>query len=179
MMKAFDRTRPIKLLGASVCLLGGLLTLAIERMVVPSLRASAGQSAAQTADTQPDLKPFVGTWKANFQGQLLAVLILKEQDGKLKGTLNDFDLTFDKDGNLADGTHIDFGDAPLLNVHFKSGALFFSAIEKDQYRPATEWKFVPVNSQEGELTPLLDNQLDKPKDLVAKPIRMVREHAKP
>ena len=143
------------------------------------LPVSAGQAGAQAADAQPDLKAFVGTWKANFQGELLAILILKERGGKLSGTLNDFDLAFDKDGNLADGTHIDFGDAPLLNVHFKGGALYFTAIEKDQYRPATEWKFVPVSAREGELTPLLDNQLDKPKDMVVKPIRMVREHAKP
>jgi len=158
---------------------GGWLLVAAACLPCASLLVSAGQAGPQATDAPPDLKAFVGTWKADFQGELVAILILKEHGGKLTGTLNNFDLAFDKNGNLADGTHIDFGDAPLLNVRFKSGALFFTAIEKDQYRPATEWKFVPVSAREGELTPLLDNQLDKPKDMVVKPIRMVREHAKP
>src|SRR5271154_6013448 len=92
---------------------------------------AAGQDAAQTTENPPDLKAFVGTWKATFHGQPLATLILKEQDGKLRGTMNDFDLFFDKEGNLTDDTHVDFGDAQLLNVRFKSGALFFTVIEKD------------------------------------------------
>ena len=178
-MKTFGRRRPINILEAPVLILGGWLLLAAAYLAVSSFPVCAGQTGTQAAETQPNLKAFVGTWRGSFQGEVFAILILKEQDGRLKGTLNDFDLAFDKDGNLADGTHIDFGDAPLLNVHFKSGALFFTAIEKDQYRPATEWKFVPLNPQEGELTPLLDNQLDKPKDMVVKPIRMVRGRAKP
>ena len=114
-----------------------------------------------------------------MEGKPLAILILNEQDGKLRGTMNDFDLFFDKDGNLTERSHIDSGDAPLLDVRFKSGALFFTVIEKDQYRPATEWKFTPLNAHEGELTPLLEHQEDAPPGLVAKPIRMVREKPKP
>jgi hypothetical protein len=178
-MKIFGRRHSINMLRASVTLLGGSLLLAAAYLAVSSFPVCAGQTGTQAAETQPSLKAFVGTWRGSFQGEIFAILILKKQDGTLKGTLNDFDLAFDKDGNLADGTHIDFGDAPLLNVHFKSGALFFTAIEKDQYRPPTEWKFVPLNPKEGELTPLLDNQLDKPKDMVVKPIRMVRGRAKP
>jgi len=134
---------------------------------------------AQSPESAKDLKAFVGTWKASFQGAPLAILILKDQDGKLRGTLNDFDLVFDKDGNLADGSHSDSGDAPLLNVRFKSGVLFFTVIEKDQYRPPNDWKFVPLNAQEGELTPLLEHQENAAPGIVAKPIRMVRENPKP
>ena len=177
-MKLASRRRIVSALAERVLLLGASFLLALAFLAASHDTVSAGQSASQTKENPPDLKTFVGTWKASFQGDPLAILILKEQDGKLRGTMNDFDLTFDKDGNLADGTHIDFGDAPLLNVSIKSGALFFTVIEKDQYRPATEWKFVPLNSQEGELTLLLDNQLDKPKDTVIKPIHMVRDHAK-
>jgi hypothetical protein len=139
---------------------------------------SAGQSGGQTSGSPPNLKAFVGTWKASFRGEPLATLILKEEDGKLRGTMNDFDLFFDKDGNLSDDTHIDFGDAPLLNVRLKGNELFFTVIEKDQYRPPTQWKFVPVSAQEGELTPLLEHQENAPKEVVAKPIRMTREKTK-
>ncbi len=139
----------------------------------------ARQNDKPANDAQPDLKTFVGAWKATYKGDVFAILVLKEQGGKLSGTLNNFDISVDKDGNLADGTHKDDGDAPLLNVHFKSGALCFVVLEKDQYRAGMNWKFVPLNAQEGELTPVLEHQEDIPKDTVVKPIRMLRDRAKP
>ncbi len=141
--------------------------------------AAAHHVAGQTKENSPDLKTFVGTWKASFDGEVFAVLVLKEQGGTLNGTLNNFDITVDKDGNLSDGTHKDQGDAPLLNAHFKSGALVFVVMQKDQYAPSTEWKFAPKSTDEGELTAVLDHQVNAPKDMVVKPIRMVRERAKP
>jgi hypothetical protein len=139
----------------------------------------ARQADKQASDTQPDLKAFVGTWKASYKGEVFATLVLKQERGTLSGTLNNFDLSVDKQGNLIDGTHQDDGDAPLLNVHFKSGALYFIVLEKDQYHSGMNWKFTPINAQQGELSPVLDHQEDVPKDLVIKPIRMIREPAKP
>jgi hypothetical protein len=127
----------------------------------------------------PEMKAFVGTWKASYKGEIFAILILKQERGTLSGTLNNFDLNVDREGNLIDGTHKDDGDAPLLNVHFQSGALYFVVLEKDQYRSGMNWKFVPLNAQQGELSPVLDHQEDAPKDLVVKPIRMAREPVKP
>jgi hypothetical protein len=141
--------------------------------------AAARQSAAPAKEGAPDSKSFVGTWKASFKGQVFATLILKEQDGKLSGTLNNFDVVTDKAGNLIDGTHADDGDAPLLNVHFKSGALYFVVLEKDQYSAGMNWKFTPLNAQEGTLTPLLDLQDNIPPNVAIKPIQMLRVHPKP
>ena len=141
--------------------------------------ASANQSTEQAKEAAPDLKSFVGTWKATFNGEVIAILVLKEEGGALSGTLNNFDISVDKEGNLIDPTHRDQGDAPLLNAHFKSGALVFVVMQKDQYAPSTEWKFAPKSADEGELTPVLDHQVNAPKDMIVKPIRMVREHAKP
>jgi len=154
-----------------------LLTFAC--VVAVALSAFSGQNSAQEGERQPELKAFVGTWKATYKGDVFAILILKEQSGKLSGTLNNFDISVDKDGNLDDGTHKDDGDAPLLNVHFKSGALYFVVLEKDQYRAGMNWKFVPLNAQEGELTPVLEHQEDIPRDTVVKPIRMLRDRSKP
>jgi hypothetical protein len=165
--------------GAMLCLFGCLLVLAVSGFAAPPLRAATGQSAERTKESSPDLKTFVGTWKASFNGEVFAILVLREDRGALSGTLNNFDIGVDKDGNLNDNTHKDQGDAPLLNTRFKSGALWFVVIQKDQYSPATEWKFVPKSADEGELTPVLDHQMNAPKDMVVKPIRMVREHAKP
>jgi hypothetical protein len=144
-----------------------------------SASAIAGQDKEHAGESQPDFNTFVGTWKGTYKGEVFAILILKEQGGKLSGTLNNFDISVDKDGNLDDGTHKDDGDAPLLNVHFKDGALYFIVLEKDQYRSGMNWKFVPLNAQEGELTPVLDHQEDVPKDKVVKPIRILRDRAKP
>jgi hypothetical protein len=145
-------------------------------LVAVSLRAAqSGSDAAQ--DATPDLKAFVGTWNASFNGEVFAILVLRVERGSLAGTLNNFDISVDKHGNLVDGTHQDSGEAPLLNVRFRSGALVFVVMQKDQYAPSTEWKFIPKSAEEGELTPLLDHQVNAPKDMIAKPIRMVRERS--
>jgi hypothetical protein len=178
-MNFFDRNRARRAGGTALSLFGCLLTIAIAGFAVPGFHAAARQSAEQTKENSPDLKTFVGTWKASFNGEVFAVLVLKEQGGALSGTLNNFDISVDKDGNLSDGTHKDQGDAPLLNARFKSGALVFVVMQKDQYAPSTEWKFAPKSADEGELMPVLDHQVNAPKDMVVKPIRMVREHSKP
>jgi len=159
--------------------LGSRVLLAAAGLALLASPIAARQGNKQADETQPSLTAFVGTWKATYKGDVFAVLILKEQNGKLSGTLNNFDIGVDKDGNLNDNTHKDDGDAPLLNVHFKSGALYFVVLEKDQYRDGMNWKFVPLNAQEGELTPVLDHQEDAPKDLVIKPIHMLRDRARP
>ena len=157
-----------------------VLLLAVGCLCALSLSASTSQNATSSKENAaPDLKSFVGTWKATFKGQVFATLILKEQDGKLSGTLNNFDVVTDKAGNLIDGTHADDGDAPLLNVHFKSGALYFVVLEKDQYSAGMNWKFTPLNAQEGTLTPLIELQDNIPPNVLIKPIQMVRVHTKP
>jgi hypothetical protein len=163
----------------AVVLYGCVIVLVLACRSTAALPSVARQADKQASDTQPDLKAFVGTWKASYQGQVFATLVLKQERGTLSGTLNNFDLSVDKEGNLIDGTHQDDGDAPLLNVHFKSGALYFIVLEKDQYRSGMNWKFRPINAHEGELSPVLDHQEDVPKDWVVKPIRMTREPAKP
>jgi hypothetical protein len=178
-MKFDDRSRAARSRGAGLCLLGALFFFSVAALAASRLPAAARQSAEQTKENPPDLKAFVGTWKGSFNGEVFAVLVLKEQGGGLSGTLNNFDISVDKDGNLNDGTHKDQGDAPLLNARFKSGALWFVVMQKDQYAPSTEWKFAPKSADEGELTPVLDHQMNAPKDMVVKPIRMVRERAKP
>ena len=156
-----------------------VILIAVASVAALSGASFARQNTNQPSEKQPDLKAFVGTWKATFEGEVFATLILKEERGTLTGSLNNFDINVDKDGNLIDGTHKDDGDAPLLNVHFKSGALIFTVLEKDQYHDGANWKFVPLNAREGELTPVLDHQEDAPKDFVVKPIHMLREGSKP
>lgn len=159
--------------------LGCLFLLCAVGLAAPHSPTLAAQSTEQAKEILPDLKTFVGTWKASFNGEVLAILVLKEQGGGLSGTLNNFDISVDKEGNLIDPTHEDQGDAPLLNARFRSGALLFVVMQKDQYAPSTEWKFAPKSADEGELTPILDHQVNAPKDMIVKPIRMFREHAKP
>jgi hypothetical protein len=162
------------------------LFLAVSFLAIAWLAASAPAASARQSGTaqpakepRPDLKPFLGTWKASFNGQVFAILVVKEDRGDLGGTLNNFDVGRDKNGDLDDDTHIDVGDGPILNVHIRSGAVYFVAVQKDQYAPSTEWKFVPKNAQEGELTQLLDGQPYSPNGSVPKPILMLRDHPKP
>jgi hypothetical protein len=164
---------------AAPCCVAFLLLFSLPVFAAPGLPAWANQNAEQAKENPSDLKAFVGTWTANFNGEVFAILVLKEQGGALSGTLNNFDISVDKQGNLIEPTHKDQGDAPLLNARLRSGALLFVVMQKDQYAPSTEWKFAPKSADEGELTPMLDHQVNAPKDMIVKPIRMVREHAKP
>jgi hypothetical protein len=179
MMKQTRRSRLTLASASAAVLLGGALLFALAGVAAAPRALSAAQQARPPAEKTPDLKSFAGTWKASFQGEVFAILILKEQGGALTGTLNNFDISLDKEGSLAPGTHQDQGDAPLLNVRFKAGALYFVAIQKDQYNPSTEWKFVPTSAQEAELTQMIDNQPYAINGVPAKPIRMLREHTKP
>ncbi|MGD0957329.1 MAG: hypothetical protein ABR953_10955 [Candidatus Acidiferrales bacterium] len=178
-MKLASRNRIANGYKAAALLLSSLLLIAFACLGASVYPAFAGQSGQQTKETQPDLKLFLGTWKASFKGEVFAILVVREDRGSIAGTLNNFDIGRDKDGNLDDDTHKDFGDGPLLNVRVKSGALYFVAIQKDQYAPSTEWKFLPKNAQEGELTQLIDGQPYSPNGSVPKPILMLREHTKP
>lgn len=174
-MNLSNRRRATNGRGTPAARFGGLVLLALSALAMSGF---AAQGAGQAKDVAPDLKAFVGTWKASFNGEVFAILVLKEQGGSLSGTLNNFDISVDKEGNLKDGTHKDSGDAPLLNAHFVSGVLDFVVMQKDQYAPSTEWKFLPKSANEGELTFLVEHQANAPKDMLVKPIRMVRDHAK-
>lgn len=178
-MRLAGRNRIANRRNAAALLLGSLLLFALTCLSASAPTASAGQSATQAKEAPPDLKPFLGTWKASYKGEVFAILVIREEKGDIAGTLNNFDVGRDKDGNLSDDTHKDFGDGPLLNVHVKPGALYFVAIQKDQYAPSTEWKFVPKNAQEGELTQLIDGQPYSPNGSVPKPILMLRDRPKP
>ena len=156
----------------------GLAAFSITALSAAAISCGAQSASSSANQTTPGLKAFLGTWTATYRGEIFAVLVIRESRGGLAGTLNNFDMTFDKDGSLADGTHKDQGEAPLLNARLKDGALLFVVMQKDQYAPSTDWKFVPKSSREGELTPLLDHQLNLPKDVVARPIPMIRERTK-
>ncbi len=181
MMKQTRRSRwtIASALATAIVLLGGALLFALAGAAAAPRAVSAAKQARPPAERTPDLKMFTGTWKASFQGEVFAILILKEQGGALTGTLNNFDIILDKEGNLAPGTHKDQGDAPLLNVRFRSGALYFVAIQKDQYNPSTEWKFVPTTAHQAELTQMIENQPYTTNGVPARPIPMLREHTKP
>jgi len=179
-MRIVDRNKTLTGRRRMLAWLSAGLVVSAAAILAASFPAHAAQnSSGSVKDTTPNLKTFVGTWKATYNGEVFAVLVLREERGGLAGTLNNFDISVDKDGNLTGGTHKDSGEAPLLNTRFKSGALVFVVMQKDQYAPSTEWKFIPKSADEGELTPLLEHQVNAPKDMIVKPIRMVRDRAKP
>ena len=135
--------------------------------------------AGPSKDNQPQLKAFVGTWKGSFNGEVFAILVLREHKGELEGTMNNFDIAVDRSGDLTDDTHKNTGEAPLFNVQLKSDGLYFLVPEKDAYSQPTEWRFVPKSADEGELYVRRDDAINAPPGLVIKPIRMVRERPRP
>lgn len=160
--------------------------LAAAFLAVSAFAGAAAQGNRQSLDKSADLKPFVGTWEATFHGHVFAILKLKEEHGDLVGTMNNFDVRFDAQGNLTDGTYaiVDLtntapADLPLISPHWKSGALIFLVSQKDSYAQPIMWKFAVKNSKEGELTELPNGQLYAPSSGAIKPIRMIRDNTKP
>jgi hypothetical protein len=174
-MKLSRPTRAPQILGRRAILQISFLCFAAF-VATAAARPNQGGPSKESA---PDLKAFVGTWKASFHGDVFAVLVLREHKGELEGTMNNFDIGVDKDGNLTDDTHKNTGEAPLFNVQLRSGALYFLVPEKDAYSQPTEWKFVPKTADEGELIVERDDALNAPPGFVIKPIPMVRDRPKP
>jgi hypothetical protein len=154
----------------------GACAIALAAIFV-ALPASGRSQTNAAVETSPNLRAYVGAWKASFQGKVFAILVLREKHGSLEGTLNNFEIAVDKQGNLADGTHIDIGVSPLISPRFKNGALIFTVAQKDAYSQTTDWSFVVKSSREGELTENLDTQLEAPMSTIVKPIRMFRERS--
>ncbi|MGA8871275.1 MAG: hypothetical protein WB460_09055, partial [Candidatus Acidiferrales bacterium] len=103
---------------ATIVLAASFFTFACIAASLPSALAGQNAPAQQTKEAKPDLKPFLGTWKGSFGGKVFAILVVKQDErGDIAGTLNNFDIGRDKNGNLDDDTHIDVGDGPILNVH--------------------------------------------------------------
>lgn len=179
-MKCDERARTIASAPNS-CLAAGVLLLALTLPALLALPVVAQGTAPElkSDDARTELKPFLGTWKASFQGKVFAILMLRKDRGDLAGMLNNFDLGWDKDGNLDDDTHIDVGNGPIFNVHLRDGYVYFLAVQKDQYSPSTEWRFLPKNAREGELTQLVDGKPYSQNGTILKPILMIRDRTKP
>ena len=143
-------------------------------IALAAICVAAPAGARQQNTSAPDPRAYIGTWQASFQGKVFAILVLREKHGSLEGTLNNFEIAVDKQGNLVDGTHIDIGVSPLISPRFKNGALIFTVAQKDAYSQTTDWSFVVKSSREGELTENLDTQLEAPMTMVVKPIPMRR-----
>jgi hypothetical protein len=158
--------------GTNATSLVAALFLLVFAALAPAVRAAQQSNAG----AQPDLRAYVGTWKASFHGKVFAILVLREDGrGSLEGTLNNFEIAVDKQGNLIDGTHIDIGVAPVISPRFKNGGLIFTVAQKDAYAQTTDWSFTVKNKREGELTEILDNQIELPASTVIKPIPMFRD----
>lgn len=169
----FARGSLKQILRRGVAFLPIVLAFAIITTLAAPGRARP-QSNSSSAPT-PALRVYAGTWKASFQGKVFAILVLRVSHGSLEGTLNNFEVAYDKHGNLTRGTHIDIGVSPIISPRFKDGALIFTVAQKDAYSQTTDWSFVVKNGHEGELTEILANQLEAPMSMAVKPIRMFRD----
>jgi hypothetical protein len=144
-------------------------------LIFAAMAPATGAGQQKDAGARPDSRAYVGTWKAKFQGKVFAILVLREGSrGSLEGTLNNFEIAADKQGNLIDGTHIDIGASPIISPRFKNGALIFTVAQKDAYSQTTDWSFALKSKRKGELTEILDNQIEVPTSTVIKPIPMYR-----
>ena len=62
---------------------------------------------AQPAATDADLRQFVGTWRAKFQGKVFLTIKLETQEGKLTGTATHAEVQLDKNGELTSAEELE------------------------------------------------------------------------
>jgi len=81
-----------------------LLALAASALLATACALTSAfslQVATPKADGG-DIRPFVGTWEAKFNGKTFQTLKIQNENGKLAGTANHISIALDNDGNLID-----------------------------------------------------------------------------
>jgi len=83
-----------------------LAALAFGLLAATAIAISAfSLQVAQPSSAAANLKPFVGTWTSQFEGETFVTLTLKEEGGKLQGTCkHTVGMAEDDQGRL---THVD------------------------------------------------------------------------
>jgi len=80
-----------------------LLALTACTALMAACALSSAFSLQVAPTTRPDdIRPFVGTWEAKFDGKTFQTIKIENKDSKLTGTANHISIALDPDGNLVD-----------------------------------------------------------------------------
>jgi hypothetical protein len=158
---------------AFLCLGVGWLTAS----AAPPLQAPQNKpDAVRDAPPQkPELRDFVGTWKAYFEGKIFTVLTLKIVDGKLAGTLASGEVDLAEDGEVSQVNQEAGEPRAIFDVQLAGQVLSFKEKDGEDVN-SLEMKLTGANA--ADLKYILPDPLPEGMP-VPKPFRMTRAEKPP
>jgi hypothetical protein len=132
--------------------------------------ASAQHFAPATAE---NAKQFVGTWKANFQGNPFLTVTLAIKANKLVGTVSHANIEVNKAGELTKA-EADDGEDPITDIRVAGDILRITTKSTDGSEDSIQSELRLVAANEADLRVLVPPDVPTPK-----PWRLQRVAAKP
>jgi beta-lactamase regulating signal transducer with metallopeptidase domain len=173
-MNLLQRRNKISRNKTALLLLASCVLFAGTCFAVSSFSVSILQTNQSPSAKDADFRPFRGTWKASFQGEVILIITLKEENGKPFGTSESGFIHMDEKGEITDATSAEGREkAPLGNLHFQSGAMYFDV--PDSPDPPIKFKLTLRGPNEADAQILPEGLPEEMKKMVFKPIPMVRE----
>lgn len=136
---------------------------------------SVHQDKVEKPPEKPQLRDFVGVWKATFQGKTFTVLTLKLENDKLAGTLSTGEVDLADDGEVSNVNQEIGEDRAIFDIKLDGQILSFKDKDGDDVN-SLEMKLTGENR--AELWFLLPDQLPQGMP-VPKPFRMTRTEKLP
>jgi bla regulator protein blaR1 len=125
--------------------------LAASGLLVATCLGVSGFSVqvTQPNNTDADLRQFVGSWHAKFEGKTFQTIKLEKQEGKLTGTVSHGEIQSDKDGELTSAEEID-GSDPIVEAKLTGGILRVTTKEEDS-QDTIEFEMKLTDTDQAEL----------------------------
>lgn len=149
-MTLLDQTRPASKRLRTVLTVVVSVLLAVTAIAVSTYAVQI----TQPNDKAANLKPFAGTWTAQFQGKTFLTLIMKESGGKLTGTcLHTVNMAEDDQGQL---THVEEKQVQdkIVDAQVSGTNVVLSIGEDEDSRNSAKFELRLTGSGAAEMRPV-------------------------
>ena len=116
---------------------------------------------SQAAPTNSDLRHFVGTWHAQFEGRIFLTLMLETGQNGLTGTISRSEFQVGKDGELVGAVQHD-GSDPITEAKLDKGILRVTSKEEDS-QDTIQFEMKLTGTDQAELRVLTPSGVTAPK----------------
>ena len=152
-----DRTNRVRKTSARALVLATLTLLIVTCFGVSAVSIQV----TQPPSTDADLQQFIGTWHAQFKGKTFLTVKLKQQQGKLTGTVSHADLQVDKAGELTSAEEHE-GSDPIVEAKLTAGVLLITTKQEDS-EDTIQCEMKLTGTDQGELRVLAPPDVPTPK----------------
>lgn len=137
-----------------------ILAVSAVLMAACALTSAFSLQVASRVSSE-DMRPFVGTWQAKFDGKTFQTIKIENKDGKLAGTANHISIALDPDGNLM-GAKAKEGEDQITSAKVEGKLLRFTCTGKARVNTdtgtsdteTTQYEMKLTGADEAEIHPL-------------------------